>query len=227
MPYCRLVPALLILVTAALQPSLAKSPRPIDSCAPMRHLLPQDVTCTAEAPLPAATWEASTDAGHNGLVIGLEISRDGRAFRSVPLSTPICSGDRLALRVRTGQRGYVHILNGGTSGRWAKIFSGNGPVDPRDHVRVPASGQGFPVTGPPGTEHVLLFVSSKPFSAPLRQTLARLDHRGGRLNRGDLDGITPRHLRDIGPSVNTHVATKGQEAIAFSMEHRARCGGLP
>ncbi|MFH1466030.1 MAG: hypothetical protein ABIO70_16720 [Pseudomonadota bacterium] len=120
------------------------------------------------------------------------------------------------------------VLNHGTSSAWRLVWPareeeepGFGPNRP---VRLPNDAHaGFPVSGPPGDEYVLLLFSPGPFSPGLRQIQDRL--RGGEESAA-APGL--RFLVASDPPASAAFAVgPGEQAVAFALDHAAACGPLP
>jgi len=204
-----------------------------DGTSSFRFLVPAYATVEAQAPVtPVAFEDASRRQGTDfGVKIELEVSRSGAPFRTVPLTTPICNGDHIAFRFTPTAAGYASIVNRGTSGTWSQIWPSRSWEDnsfgPDRPVRLPTQeGSGFPVSGPSGKEHIMLFFSPGAFSTELKQLMASV-----------LGGETPSVaaanapriglMRDLDAAEAVHVVGQGEQTVAFSLEHRDHCPALP
>ncbi len=207
-----------------------------------RFVIPSDIPIQEEKPAaPEAFAQASSRQSEDfGVKIEFELSRGGSAFQVVPLGTPICNGDFVAFRFTPSGAGFASIVNHGTSGSWSRIWPARDYEDPSfgpdKPVRLPAqAGSGFPVSGPAGGEHVMIFFSPGPFSSELQQLQDRLlgseeAGAGGvdaHITGGGTRALQITHLRDLGSSQAAHVVGQGEQTVAFTLDHRERCGELP
>lgn len=116
---------------------------------------------SAAAPQPART-EAVAQASsqpYTGISYQiLMVGADGQ-LRAVPKSRVFTSGERIQIIASTNRPGYLTVANIGSSGRLSVLFSEY--VEARRPTQIPARGTlRFDAT--PGTERILLMVSSEP-----------------------------------------------------------------
>ena len=195
-------------------------------CGDLRQRLPASLPCRVDAPAPPAAFDEASDTEAFGIEIGMMVSRGGSAFRPVPLSTPVCSGDSVAFELAPSEPGYIHVLNHGTSGRWTHIFPGpgeDGAFSPDAIARLPPMPtHGFPVRGPTGVEHLLYVVSGAPTDPP------DLDHLyppgpaspGGATRSAVL-------LRDSAARTPSYVVGPLDQVVALELIHAESCAPLP
>lgn len=205
-----------------------------------RFIVPQGVPVVEVQPATEGAWlGAGKDVGGNfGVRIELEVSRRGGPFRTVPLSTPVCNDDFVALTVTPSEGGFIHIMNFGTSGRWNRVFPSDGmPNDfrPDRPARFPPqAGYGFPITGAAGTESLMLFLSSGPFSKELAQLEDRLAGREGaaasvpaEVTGGGSRAVSVGVLRDVGLAMAAYYVGGQEQTLVIELDHQASCGDLP
>lgn len=208
-----------------------------------RHLIPVDVPIREEKPATEAAFTQATQAVDGdgfGVKLELQISRGNKAFRRVPLATPICDGDSVAFTFTPTGAGYVQVFNHGTSGKpWSLIY----PVrdteprsfSPAQPVRLPADPlRGFPVSGPGGTEYVMVAISPKPFTGEQQRFGDRVQGReeaGQALAPAEAGTATRAvqvtFMRDLGAAEAVYVVGQGEQNIALELDHRVTCGELP
>lgn len=201
-----------------------------------RFFLPSDVTVRETRPSMEEAFHLAARTGDRyGVRVEMEIARGGQPFRAVPLSTPVCTLDSVALTIMPSAGGYLNILNQGTSGRWSQIFpsdpDGRPDFSPGRPARVPAAtGWGFEISGDPGQELLLLFFSPGPISGELMKFQRRLlgltePPKGatGGGSRGPEIGL----LRDISPAGPAYLVGQGEQTVAITLDHRASCPALP
>ena len=184
-----------------------------DAGSQFRFFIPSDVEIREEQPSSevAFTQASQQQDGDFGVRIELELSREGAAFRAVPLATPICNGDSVAFRFTPSAGGFAPVVNHGPSGAWTRLWPARPGEDasfgPNKPVRLPDQpGAGFPVSGPPGGEHVMVFFSPGPFSSEMRKLQDRLMSSeeagaGGvaqSVTGGGTRAIPVTYLRDLG-----------------------------
>ena len=210
-----------------------------DGVAEFRFFIPSDIDIQEQAPAEAAAFTKAADGpgGDFGVKIEIELSRGGAPFTRVPLSTPICNGDFLAFRFTPSEPGFVHVVNHGSSGGWSRIYPSQdwepNAFGPEQPVRLPThDGSGFPVSGPPGGEHVMIFFSPGPFSADLQQLEDRVLGReegaiavADAVTGGGTRAIQVTYLRALGTAQVAHVVGQGEQTVAFTLDHRATCDG--
>jgi hypothetical protein len=213
-----------------------------DGAAQFRFFIPSDIPIQEEepaAPEAFAKAAAAPESEDFGVKIELELSRGGSAFQVVPLGTPICNGDFVAFRFTPSGAGFASIVNHGTSGSWSRIWPARDYEDPSfgpdEPVRLPGqAGSGFPVSGPPGGEHIMIFFSPGPFSSELQQLQDRLLSSeeagpGGvaqNITGGGTRALEITHLRDLGSAQAAHVVGQGEQTVAFTLDHREGCPAL-
>ncbi len=202
----------------------AADPREERACAAFGEVVPASFPCTAVA---------SSAPGQPGLQVTLEVARGGRPpFREVPLPTPVCNGDLVEFTFTPTYEGFLTLLSHGTSGRWTRHvparvgevarFSTEAPA------RFPASGQGFVVTGEPGTEYLMLFVSDKPFSAALQRQINVLHGSYSPPEGGGIAAAPHRALLLLGDpkQPGAFVASSGEQSVALPLSHAEDCPPL-
>ncbi|MEN0061372.1 MAG: DUF4384 domain-containing protein [Myxococcota bacterium] len=195
-----------------------------DPCAKFVASAPSGMSCQDHRP---------TGSRPQGQAIGVRIRllRAGAdaAFTSVPLSTSVCNGDRLAFEVESSFDGLVTIMSHGTSGRWRRQYPPPGQVvgklSAKRPLRVPAREAALYVAGPAGTEYLLLLVSRTPFSAELQQTVARFEGTWMPAEPGGIAADNQRVLLlrgDVGPEQGW-VLTEDEHLIVVPIDHAATC----
>lgn len=208
--------------------------------AAFRFFVPSDVTVREESPAPQEAFAQASSQGDFGVKIELELIRSGVSYGVVPLSTPICNGDFIAFRFTPSAAGYATVVNHGTSGAWSRIWPAQKGEDssfgPQQAARLPGQeSPGFPVSGPPGGDHVMIFFSPTPFSAELKKLQDRLvrqeEAAAGAVARAETGGGTRAvqitHLSDLGVASAVYVVGQGEQTVAFTLDHRASCPELP
>lgn len=208
-----------------------------ESAPAFRFFIPSDVAVEEKPPATEAAFTQATtgEGGAYGVRIELELSRAGAPFRTVPLGTPLCNGDFVAFRFTPTAPGWATVVNHGTSGRWSTLWPAS-PTDdaritPARPVRIPdLPGSGFPVSGPAGAEYVMVFLSPTPFSAELKKLQDRVlaweeppQAMAEAVTGGGLRAVTL--LRDLGQAQAVYAVGQGEQTVAFTLDHRATCGG--
>ena len=203
-----------------------------------RGVFPSDVPVQDVAPASAQTFSDAekTTTGAYGVRVEMEVSRDGGAFRTVPLSTPLCTfdgvagkGDHVALRFTPTAAGYIHILSQAADGTWTLIY----PAPDRaweDHAFAPdrparfptMEGWGFPVEGSPGPEMLTVILSPLPFSSEIRRFEDHLSGKGAPASR-----VSVGRLRALGAAQAVYVVGQGEQVLSLELVHVADCGALP
>ena len=211
-----------------------------DSTAQFRFFIPSDVPIQEESSSSqeAYTKAAEGTSGDFGVKIELLVSRDGGAFQAVPLATPVCNGDHVAFRFTPSAAGYATVVNHGTSGRWSRIWPARAGADPsfgpQQPVRLPAAaGAGFPLSGPPGDEYIMIFFSPGPFSGELEKLQDRvlaLEEPSAAvadaITGGGTRAVQVTLMRDLGTAEAAYAVGQGEQTVAFALDHQASCGEL-
>jgi len=229
----------LLLLPVTLAAIAATTPTPPPGTGGLRGFFPSDAPVQEAAPATEASFKSAGEKGDFGVRIEMEVSRGGQPFRTVPLSTPICNGDHVALHFTPSSAGYIHILNHGSSGTWNLIYPApdraweDYAFAPDQPARFPAlEGWGFPVEGKAAPEAMAVFLSGQPFSAELQAFEDRLSGKEGAgalasaVTGGGTRQVQVTVMRELGTAQAALVVGRGEQVIAFELDHRETCGGL-
>ncbi len=201
-----------------------------------RFFVPEDATITEASPSAPAAFAAAAAGDGFGVKMVLEINRAGQGWRQVPLGTPICHADLVALTFTPSEAGYATVINQGTDGETVLLFPyydrDDNRIRPDKPARFPATG-GFTVDATPGTEGIMVFVSPSPLSW---EAQTAWEYMLGRVAPEDSlsasqTGVTTRevtiqHLRNLGPAQETYVVGDDELHLAFTMSHVEPCPAL-
>ncbi len=110
------------------------------------------------APHPAAAQQSQ-----NRLEIAIE-QRTPDGWRAADPATVFASGDRLRFRVKSNFRGFLYVMNLGTSGAYTLLFpnqdtGSENRLEPDREIVVPATGGAFTITGPEGYDIVYWMIT--------------------------------------------------------------------
>jgi Domain of unknown function (DUF4384) len=111
-----------------------------------------------------ASKPARQRRGRPGSKVKMELMRNNR-MSIVATQQELFDGDRIAFRTAVNYRGYMMVINIGTSGKVNVLYAGQ--VSPTSDMRIPAKGW-IRVTGKSGDEVVNFIMSSSPLQE-LRQ----------------------------------------------------------
>jgi Domain of unknown function (DUF4384) len=111
-----------------------------------------------------ASKPAKQRRGRPGSKVKMELMRNNR-LSLVTTQHELLDGDRIAFRTAVNYRGYMMVINIGTSGKVNVLYAGQ--VSPTSDMRIPAKGW-IRVTGKSGDEVVNFIMSSSPLQE-LRQ----------------------------------------------------------
>jgi uncharacterized protein DUF4384 len=115
--------------------------------------------------------------GHNikvipnplGLRYSLLLRRPFGDFAEVSPDTTFRTGDQIRLSVMSNQRGYLYIVQKGSSGAWNPLFpdpridGGNNQIDPEHRYEIPGGGgEAFRIEGQPGEEKIFILLTRAP-----------------------------------------------------------------
>lgn len=199
-----------------------------DPCSRFVLSAPSDTTCNELHPT------ASRPHDRLGVRVRLwRARRPGTPLAVVPLSEPVCNGDRVRFEVEASAAGFVTVMSYGTSGRWRRQYPPPGHVVGRMSgdrpIRVPAGERPLHVVGPAGTEYLLLLVSKHPFSAEFEQTISKYE---GTWMPPEPGGIGEDNSRvvllrgEVNPDQGW-VVTDEEQVMVVPIEHRETCSGPP
>lgn len=149
---------------------VAASPKP----ATPKPAPPKVTKAPQRPPVQIAANEAPTTApmpanGEPPLGLRYTVQRyrdDGTT--DVPADNVFHSGDKIRVNVQATERGYLYIVNRGTSGTWKPMFpspeieNGDNHVEPMRDYAMPPGNHVFTFEGTPGTENLFVIFSRKP-----------------------------------------------------------------
>ena len=104
-----------------------------------------------------ANKSARQRRGRPGSKVKMELMRNNQ-LSLVSTQQELLDGDRIAFRTAVNYRGYLMVINAGTSGKVNILYSGQ--VSPTSDMRIPAKGW-IRVTGKGGDEVVNFIMSSE------------------------------------------------------------------
>ncbi len=202
-------------------------------CSALTSLMPAGFACAPAAVASegafASTAAARVDGGF-GVRIEMLVSRGGRPFEARPIGSSVCNGDHVAFRITPSRAGYVHVLTHGTSGGWNVLYPVGriaAPFSPGEPVRLPRREHaGYPVTGDPGTEYVVFFVSPTAFSALMAEQLQILARDVSPSKQPPMvtgGGNRAFLLLSGDGESEVHLVGEGEQRVVMPIDHAAHC----
>ncbi len=124
----------------------------------------------AEGPDAARQLFVSSTGSTTGLRYRLlKVGEDGGEMDIDPSSSTFKTGDKVRFTFESNIDGYLYVVQQGSSGDWTTLFphpdinGGRNSVRKGEEQQVPSRADGwFTFGGPPGTEHVFVFLSREP-----------------------------------------------------------------
>lgn len=149
----------------------AKKTEPAAPTAPQTEVARQPAPQTAvpappPGPVTRVTLAAMTRKPLGVRLSILKVARDGEKTEVAP-DTMFQPGDRVRLNIQVSDKGYLYIINRGSSGTWTQLFpspempNATNEVVPGVTYSVPPD-RNFVVSNPPGSEKLFIILSREP-----------------------------------------------------------------
>lgn len=122
--------------------------------------------------------------------------KEGSQVRIVDPTYVFSDGDKLRFRLKSAVKGFLYVMDQGSSGSWQQLFPRDELTQSREVIAgkdyiVPASGSGwFAVTGPAGYDNIYFLVS--PIDLGRKLPGASAPHESSEADAAALASATPR-----------------------------------
>lgn len=148
---------------------LLDKPHPAGYKAPPVKHNPTKTSGPAKTGPPAGVNQFQVAASPLGVRYSILKQSAPNKFVEAPPDTPFHAGDRLRLSVTANQRGYLYVIQKGSSGEWRPLFpdpqinGGNNALEPGKTCVIPnGPGEAFEIDEHPGIETIFILLTRIP-----------------------------------------------------------------